>query len=246
MPRWRRLRLVNVVQIRRFEPVFYLSEPESVKTTHLNSHDLMQRLNDSARRYGFLMGGKLNSHWFNKLITGRRNENAKWEVWDQIRTGEVNVALWGQRDRPVALCISDRGEQWDITHPENTAQKVRGAHEYISVCPTVGLSPRLSAHSHAWLQVAAFAKMCFDRLRPRENGSPSSCTGGCSTVMGLREITEMQSKEQIKVYMSETDRADVGSQLSAVWVFEQRAWELEITDLDLRVRKALLNKEIFD
>lgn len=95
-------------------------------------------------------GGELNSHWFNKLITGRRNENVKWEVWDQIRTGEVNVALWGQRDRPVALCISDRGEQWDITHPENAAQKVRGAHECISVCPTVGLSRHTHTPDFKW------------------------------------------------------------------------------------------------
>lgn len=191
-------------------------------------------------------GGELNSHWFNKLIMGRRNENVKWEVWDQIRTGEVNVALWGQRDRPVALCISDRGEQWDITHPENTAQKVRGAHEYISVCPTVGLSLQLSAHSHAWLQVAAFVKMCLDRLRPRENGSPSSCTGGCSMVMDLREITKMQSKEQIKVYMSETDRAD-----SREPAFGRlNVWAAGLRSGDHRSRsqskKAFLNKEIFD
>lgn len=68
----------------------------------------------------------LNGYWLNKLIRAWNNENAKWEVWDHSLAGEVNVALWGQSDCPVAQCNSDRKEQWDITHPGNIAQRVRG------------------------------------------------------------------------------------------------------------------------
>lgn len=49
----------------------------------------------------------------------------KWEVQDQTQVGEINVALWGQFDCPVARCKSDRMEQWDITHTVNTVRRVQ-------------------------------------------------------------------------------------------------------------------------
>lgn len=91
----------------------------------------------------------LNGYWLNKLIRAWNNENAKWEVWDHSLAGEVNVALWGQSDCPVAHCNSDRKEQWDITHPGNIAQRVRGV-TWLCFCLSV-----LESHVHKWIKVAA-------------------------------------------------------------------------------------------
>lgn len=115
-----------------------------------------------------------------------------WEVWDQIRVGEVNVALWGQSDCPVAHCTNDRKEQWDITHPENTAQRVRQATwlcsclpACLSGCLTVGLVSGW-AHSHAWIQMAASVTMWLDKLHPRENVDASSCGEDRSVLISLQ------------------------------------------------------------
>lgn len=56
-----------------------------------------------------------NGSWLNKLIRAWCNANVKWEEWDQIQCEELNVALWGQSDFPVACCHSDIQKQWDIT-----------------------------------------------------------------------------------------------------------------------------------
>lgn len=77
----------------------------------------------------------------------------KWEVWHQTRVGEANVALWGQSDCPVARCESDRKEQWDITHPENTVQRVRGE-PWLRLRLSVALSV-FDWFIHAWTEVAA-------------------------------------------------------------------------------------------
>lgn len=122
----------------------------------------------------------------------------KWKVWDQIQIGEVNVALWGQSDHPMACCNSDRREQWDITHPVNIARRVRGCtwlRFCLSACPTVGLSVYGWAHSHAWIHVAAFAEMWLDRLYPREKGSASSCDEDCSALISLQRTKRMPASE---------------------------------------------------
>lgn len=91
----------------------------------------MSQFGEFAWHYGFL------GYWLNKLIRGWSNDNVNWEAWDQTQVGEMNVALWGQFDCPVARSKSDRKEQWDITHPVNTVQRVRGVtwqHICLSAC----------------------------------------------------------------------------------------------------------------
>lgn len=101
----------------------------------------------------------------------------KWEVWDQIWTGEVNVALWGHADCPVARC--NEKEQWDITHPENTAQRVRWV-TWLCFCLPARLTVSGRAHSQASVTT------CSDGLRPGENVSASSRGGSRSASISPR------------------------------------------------------------